>query len=121
MSAATLIPARVRNARRVGFATWAALIVLHVIWHAWWRPPIHLPMMWALAIALVPLLLPLLALRMPARALLLIGMVALFYFCHGVSEAWTSTYARTPALLEIALTVVLISSIGAAVQRRERA
>lgn len=121
MSNAALIPPRVRNARRVGFAAWAALIVLHVVWHAWWRPPMHLPVTWALIIALLPLLLPLLALRTPTRALLLIGMVALFYFCHGVSEAWTSTYARLPALLEIVLTVVLIGSIGAAVQRRKRA
>ena len=113
-------PARVRNARRTGFAAWAVLIVLHIVWHAWWRPPLHLPLTWALVISLLPLLLPLLALRQPARALLLIGMIALFYFCHGVSEAWTSLYARAPACVEVALTLLLIGAVGAAVQRRPR-
>jgi uncharacterized membrane protein len=74
----------------------------------------------ALSIALVPLLLPLLALRNVRRALLWVGILALFYFCHGVAEAWSAPAERIPALLEIALTLLLIGTLGAGVRRPRR-
>lgn len=113
---ATVGPARVRHARRTGFVAWAALVVLEIVWHAWGRTPLDAP---ALALAVVPLLLPLLALRRPARALLWAGIIALFYFVHGASEAWTTPAARVPALLEVVLSVILIGALGAGVQKRK--
>jgi uncharacterized membrane protein len=108
----------VRRAQATGFLAWAALIALQLLWHGWLVPPARMPVTVALAIAVIPLLLPLLALRRPPRALLLAGMLALFYFCHGVSEAWSAPAARSLALAEVALSLLLIGALGAAVQKR---
>ncbi|HEX7341578.1 MAG TPA: DUF2069 domain-containing protein [Rhodanobacteraceae bacterium] len=110
-------PTRVLRARRAAFIAWAALIVLEILWHACWQSPIDMP---ALALAVVPLLLPLLAWRRPHRALLWAGIFAVFYFIHGVSTAWTTPAARIPSLLEVVLSVILIGALGAATQKRAR-
>ncbi|HET6587620.1 MAG TPA: DUF2069 domain-containing protein, partial [Oleiagrimonas sp.] len=91
------LPDRLRHARRVGYAAWFLLAGLQVIWHTWWRPSAQETML-AAVVALVPLLLPLLAIRRPSRALLWAGIIALFYFCHGISTAWTVPVERVPAL-----------------------
>jgi uncharacterized membrane protein len=62
--------------------------------------------------------LPLLALRGVRRALLRVGILSLSYFCHGVSEAWSSAGERWLAIAEIVLTVLLIAALGAGVKRR---
>ncbi|HET6631345.1 MAG TPA: DUF2069 domain-containing protein [Rhodanobacteraceae bacterium] len=112
MTATVGTPTRMRNARRVGFAAWSALLVLQFAWHWWLWPSPFLPPGLALAIVVVPLLLPLLALRRPQRALLWAGMVALLYFCQGVSQAWLAPEQRLLAFVEIALSVVLIGACG---------
>lgn len=111
------LPERVRRAHRVGYAAWMLLAVLQVVWHAWWHPTAQSSAL-AVGVALVPLLLPLLALKRPARALLWAGIIALFYFCHGISIAWTVPTERMPALLETLLSVTLILALGAGVQKR---
>jgi uncharacterized membrane protein len=101
------------TAQRIGFACWAALIALHTLWLTWWAPPANGAIGIALAVALIPLLLPLLLLnRQPARALLWVGILCLFYFCHGIAAAWGEPRARVPALLEIVLCVALIGALG---------
>ncbi|MFZ1839496.1 MAG: DUF2069 domain-containing protein [Dokdonella sp.] len=66
-----------------------------------------------MALTLPPLLLPLLALRSGAkRALLWIGIVSLGYFCHGVVAAWAIASMRWPAVIEVALCVLLIGTLG---------
>jgi uncharacterized membrane protein len=107
-----------RLAQRIGFAAWAALALLQVAWHGWWSPPPDMPVAAVLAIALVPLALPLAYWRQPARALLLAGMISLFYFCHGIAEVWSATAARPFAWTEIALTVVLVLSCARRPRRR---
>lgn len=107
-----------RFAQWTGFAAWAALALLQVAWHGWWLPPQDMPLAAALAIALVPLALPLAYWRQPQRALLLAGMIGLFYFCHGVAEAWTASAARPFAWIEIALVVVLVLSCARKPRRR---
>jgi uncharacterized membrane protein len=97
-------------AQRVGVAAWAALALLQIIWHAWLLPPAIMPIGVALTIALLPLAVPLLYWRAPRRALLLAGMLGLFYFCHGVAEAWAAPRERTLALIEAALVVVMVVS-----------
>lgn len=46
------------------------------------------------------------------RGVLIGGIVGLFYFCHGVSVAWDDAPARIPALIEIALTLLVIGASG---------
>jgi uncharacterized membrane protein len=106
---------------RIGLFAWAALVVLQLIWHAWLFPAQLLPAWLVLAITVIPLLLPLLAIRDVRRALLWTGILSLFYFCHGVSEAWSAPAERALAILEIVLTVLLIGTLGAGVKRKSRA
>ena len=106
---------------RIGLIAWALLIVLQLAWHGWVVPPQQIPMTVLLAITVVPLLLPLFAIRDVRRALLWVGILSLFYFCHGVSEAWSSAGERWLAVVEIVLTVLLIAVLGAGVKRRTAA
>jgi uncharacterized membrane protein len=97
-----------------GFAAWAALVALQPLWYLWLAPPANGNATLALAITLPPLMLPLLALaRGRRRALLWIGIVSLGYFCHGVVAAWSHAAVRTPALIEVAICVVLIGALAA--------
>lgn len=115
MNAPTL---RQRRAQVAGFVGWAGLIVLQPLWHAWLVPDPHAPMGAVMVLALLPLLLPLLAIRRPRRALLWAGIVALFYFSHGIAEAWALPAERAPALAQVAFSLLLILALGAGVQRR---
>lgn len=113
MSAATPLP------YRVGRAAWFALIALQLAWHGWLVPPERMPTWLVLAFTTVPLLLPFTALPDLRRALLWTGILALFYFCHGVAEAWSAPVAW-PAWIEIGLTLLLILALGAGVKRKPR-
>lgn len=104
---------------RIGLAAWAALVALQLIWHAWLVPPERMPLSLVLAITVLPLLLPLTALRNVRRALLWVGVLSLFYFSHGIAEAWSSPAERWLGLIEVALTVLLIGALGAGVTRRK--
>lgn len=104
--------------QRLGLFAWAALAAVQVIWHGWLFPPQVIPVGWVLAVTVVPLLLPLLAIRDARRALLWVGILSLFYFCHGVAEAWSSPPQRGLALFEIVLTLLLIGALGAGVKRK---
>ena len=109
------------NALRLGFVAWAALILLQAAWYLWLAPPANAHAELALLLVLPPLLLPLLALRTSSRrALLWVGIVALFYFCHGVVAAWVIPAARMPALTEVVLCVVLIGALGWDARRSKR-
>lgn len=103
---------------RVGLITWAALLALQLVWHGWLFPAATMPMMVLLAITVIPLLLPLLAIRDVRRALLWVGILSLFYFSHGVSEAWSAPGERWLAWLEIGLTLTLIGTLGLGVRRK---
>lgn len=101
------------SATRMGYLAWAALVLLQFAWYLWLAPPANAQPALALALTLPPLLLPLLALRTsPSRALLWVGIITLFYFCHGIVAAWAIPTARLPALLEVAFCVVLIGALG---------
>lgn len=101
----------VRLMQRIGFGAWIAQAALQILWHAWLLPPERMPVAVALVIALLPLALPLLYWRAPPRALIAAGMISLFYFCHGVAEAWASATERVPACIEVVLALVLIASL----------
>jgi uncharacterized membrane protein len=105
-------------AYRVGRAAWFALIALQLLWHGWLERPEHLPTWLVLAVTVVPLLLPLGALRDLRRALLWVGILSLFYFCHGVAEAWSLPTVKWLALAEIGLSLLVIVALGAGVRRK---
>lgn len=107
----------ITNTDRVGLGAWAALGLLQIAWHGWLIPPQTMPMWLVLAITVIPLLLPLTAIRNIRRALLWTGILSLFYFCHGVAEAWSAPDERALAWLEIVLTLLLIGTLGAGVRR----
>ena len=100
------------SARHIGAAAIFALLLLVVVWHLWWSPPARVPAGFAVTLHALPML-PALGLVLRGhRAAILVGALgALIMFSHGVMEAWVSTTARVPALLEIALA---LSVIGAA-------
>lgn len=109
------------RAERWGLAAWAGLFLLQLAWYLWLFPPEVMPLWLVLGLTVLPLLLPLLAIGDVRRALLWVGILSLFYFCHGIAEGWTSSSERWLALVEIVLTLFLIGTLGAGVQRRPRA
>jgi uncharacterized membrane protein len=102
------------TAERFGTITWGLLIALQFAWYLVIAPPLVGSPWLALAVALPLLFLPLLAHESGWRRLLFwSGVVALFYFCHGVVAAWVGgATARLPAIMEIVLCVVLIGTVG---------
>lgn len=97
----------------IGCCAWAGVVLLQLAWYLWLAPPAGGSALFALLLTLPPLLLPLLALRNSVRrAVLWVGIIALFYFCHGIVAAWVIPAARLPALLEVLLSVVLICALG---------
>lgn len=107
-----------RLQQRIGFVAWGALALLQIVWHGWLLLPTLTPLAVALATALVPLAIPLLYWRRPSHALLVAGMISLFYFCHGVAEAFATPRGRGFALLEIALAVGVILACAHLPKRR---
>jgi uncharacterized membrane protein len=103
---------------RIGLASWAALTLLQLFWHGWLFPAQSMPVALVLGITVIPLLLPLLAIRDARRALLWVGILSLFYFCHGIAEAWSSPSERWLAWIEIVLTLMLIGTLGAGVKSK---
>ena len=106
--------------QRIGFAAWGALALLQIAWHAWLLPPARMPIAVALLIALLPLAVPLLYWRRPPRVLLLAGMICLFYFCHGVAEAYAAPAERVFACIEIVLAVIVILACARIPKRRAK-
>lgn len=106
--------------RRIGFAAWGALALLQIAWHGWLLPPARMPVPVALVSGLLPLAIPLLYWRTPARALLLAGMICLFYFCHGIAEFYAAPGERVFAGIEIALAVIVILACARMPKRRAK-
>lgn len=109
---------------QIGCLAWALLVLLQPAWYLWLAPPAGGSPLFALLLTLPPLLLPLLALRTGVRrAVLWVGIISLFYFCHGIVAAWVIPSARLPALLEVVVCVILICTLGvdARSDKRQRA
>jgi uncharacterized membrane protein len=98
-----------------------ALALLHILWHVWLLPPSQPQIAKTLCISLVALLPGLwVCLRNLRRGVLIGGIVCLFYFCHGVSVAYSDPAARWLALAEIALTLTVICASGWDARRYKR-
>lgn len=85
------------------------LLLLQWLWHGAIAPPSSVsPWIYA-AFFCIPLLPSLFLLLRRQRAALLVGaLAALLYFCHGVMVAMSAPQQRTLALVEIALSVVVV-------------
>jgi uncharacterized membrane protein len=104
---------RTVGAMHLGLFALVMLAVLHIVWHTWLLPPAHTRIAATLALSVLPLLPGLWVCMWNLRRGVLIGGIAcLFYFCHGVGVAYDDSAARLPALVEIALTLVVISALG---------
>jgi uncharacterized membrane protein len=86
-----------------------AMAALQIIWYAWLSPSVILPKSVALTLALLPIA-PAVLLAMLRRpsALFWAGVASLLYFCHGVSELWTTPDIWPLALLELGLSLWII-------------
>jgi uncharacterized membrane protein len=87
----------------------AALLLLQPAWYLWLAPPTVVPPAFAAAAMSTPLLpvVLLLLLRRPSAGFWA-GIAALFYFSHGVMEAWASPDVRALALVEAILAMLLV-------------
>jgi len=110
--------ARAQSALLLGALALFALLVLQLAWHAWLFPGSRS----GLALAMLPLLPGLLiGMRNLRRGVLVGGIVCLFYFCHGVSELWSTREVRWLALGEVALSLAVIGALGWDARRPGRA
>jgi uncharacterized membrane protein len=101
------------NALRLGAAALLALLILQILWHAWWLPPLPQQFWPTLALAVLPLLPGLWTCRRDLRRGVLIGgIVSLFYFCHGISAVYSDPHAHVAGALEIVLTLLVIGASG---------
>lgn len=92
--------------RRYAALGMLALLALQVVWHVFLLPPGRGPA-WAVALLFSLPILPGLLLLLARRpsAVFWGGVAALFYFCHGIAEAWTIAESRPLALAEVGLAV----------------
>jgi len=84
------------------------LALLLPAWILWLSPPVNWNPLFLLALAILPLL-PALPGLLSGRTYTVAwsGFLALFYFSHGVVEAWADADVRLPALAEVVLAVML--------------
>ncbi|MCB1555088.1 MAG: DUF2069 domain-containing protein [Xanthomonadales bacterium] len=111
------------SARRVGVACWWLLVALQPLWHAIAPSGSVVARVVVTAAFLAPMAWPSWMLwGHRANALFWSALVSLFYFCHGVMEAWASPPVRAFALTEVALCLGLVGAVGVdGWQRRKQA
>lgn len=101
------------GALHVGAMALVALLALQIVWHGWWLPPAPREFWPTLGLSVLPLLPGLWTCRRSLRRGVLVGgIVCLFYFCHGTSTAYSDPATRIPALMEIALSLLVIGASG---------
>ena len=100
------------DALRIGTLALAALLLLELAWHAWLFPSDdHRISM--VALTALPLALSLsIGTTNCRRGVLIGGMFCLAYFSHGVSSAYSEPASRWLALIEVALSLVVIGALG---------
>lgn len=87
---------------------YTGLLLLLPLWYGWLAPPEILPKSLVLGILLIPLLFPLRGLLYgKPYTFAWTSFLALMYFIHGVTEAWSAPEARYLAILEIIFSLCL--------------
>jgi len=89
----------------------AALLALAALFIAWFHDDRHAAAA-LLVFALPPLLLAVPAWRGGRRAAFWAGVLALFWFSHGVMVAWTRPDERLLAWLEIGLSLLIVGTVS---------
>lgn len=107
--------------RGLGFAAWIALLALQVLWHGWWQPPAAMTQVAAIILSAVPFAIPLVYWGRWERALLVAGVLSLFYFAHGIAVAYAAPGQRTFAVCESVLAVLVILACARMPKRRTTA
>lgn len=108
--------------RQFGLAMVVAQLGLQLVWYGLLWPPTRFPPAFVLGTATLPLVLPLLVMRVRfERGLLWAGFTALGYFSHGVMEAWASPGLRALALAEAAFAAMLVAALAQAARVEKRA
>ena len=99
--------------RWLTLAGYGLLILLLVLWYGVWSPS-TLPVGLVLFFLLLPLMFPLLGMiRGKIYTHAWMTMLILFYFIHGVGEAWTTPEDRIYDIAEIILSlIVYVGSIA---------
>ena len=93
--------------RWLTLAGYGLLILLLVLWYGVWSPS-TLPVGLVLFFLLLPLMFPLVGMiRGKIYTHAWMTMLILFYFVHGVGEAWTTPEDRAYAITEIILSLVV--------------
>jgi uncharacterized membrane protein len=97
------------SGRTLALVATALLSALIVLWHLWLAPPLRVPALVALTLHAAPLLPALLLWALRHRAASFWASVAaLFLFCHGVAELWSTPGLSTLAALEVLLCLAII-------------
>jgi uncharacterized membrane protein len=94
----------------LALAGFFGLLATILLWHAWLKPPGKYPVALFLIVLLAPLLAPLRGLlhgRVYTHAWA--GMLALFYFCLGIMNAWSEPAARIYGLLLTAFSLMFFA------------
>ncbi|MEE4296611.1 MAG: DUF2069 domain-containing protein [Wenzhouxiangella sp.] len=95
------------------------LIIIQLMWFGFMVPMDTPARLAALGVSTVPLLIALpLIWSLQPRPLVITGLLLLFYFSIGISEAWANPDARLPAVFQVAM--VLAYFTGLATIRRQR-
>ncbi|MDX2300854.1 MAG: DUF2069 domain-containing protein [Xanthomonadaceae bacterium] len=95
--------------KRAAVASVFALWLLHGLWHAWWLPAPGAILWLVLVLAALPgLPCVLAALWRRPSAPFWAGVAGLFYFSHGVMEAWAAEQWRALGWIEVALALLAV-------------
>ena len=97
------------------------IMLLLPVWYGWITPPSLLPPALVILVLGLPLFAPLRGL-LHARPYTVAWslFLSMFYFVHGVVEAYSATQARTPAVLEIGLSLCWLLGGIAFIRARKR-
>ncbi len=99
---------KLKLTRGLALAGHLSLLALLIVWHAWLYPSEYFPIALVLLVTAAPLLLPLRGmLHGRPRSHLWASFLMMLYFMHGVVEATVNAAQRRPALLEVALSLLV--------------
>ena len=87
-------------------AAYFGTLVWQIVWHGLLPVPYGARNIWLVAIACIPLLIPVACLaRMNYRSMIWAGLLLMLYLTIGIMEVWVNPPQRLPALVQVALAV----------------
>jgi len=97
------------------------LFILLMLWNTILVPSLHLPVALVLLAVISPLLLPLRGLlNANLKSCTWLSYISLFYFTHGLSEAYTTPAELYYALLEVFFSLLLCAGCAFYVYKAEK-